>query len=306
MARWDGIEEFLEVVEAGSFTAAATRLGVSKSYISKQISALEDRFGARLLQRTTRQLTLTGVGEVFFQQCQQMAQQLADAETMISELQHEPLGTLKIALNSSYGVQYMATAVARFAQLHPQLTVEVSANYHDVDLLAEGYDLAIRYGELADSNLIARRLGPHSMCLCASPEYFAAHGVPRRIEDLRTHNCLVGAQRHWQFTQGDSSIRVKVDGNWISEDGATHLAAARCGIGLAQLPDFFVQADVEQGNLLRVEADWAVYERVAWAVYPHSRHISTKVRLFIDFVTDYMENRFPALPNVVYNRLQSR
>lgn len=299
MTRWDGIDEFIEVVETGRFTTAAKNLGVSKSYISKQMKALEERFGTRLLQRTTRQMTLTEVGQVFFQQCKKLTAQFEVTEGMVSQLQNAPLGTLKVALNSTYGVQYMAGAVAAFSKEHPQIILEVTSTYDDVDMTADAYDLSIRYGELADSsNLVAKRLGSHAVCLCASPEYFASQGRPSSVQDLKLHNCLVGSRRQWQFQHNGQFTRVRVDGNWISEDGATLLAAALGGIGIAQLPEFYIQDELETGRLEKIEGDWAIFDRVAWAVYPHSRHLSAKVRLFINFVIDYctslQDSPFPA------------
>jgi DNA-binding transcriptional LysR family regulator len=293
LSRWEGIQEFIEVVETGSFTSAADKLGVSKSYISKQVKALEERFGARLLQRTTRQLTLTGVGEVFFEQCLKMSQQLDQAESIISSLQHEPLGTLRIALNGTYGVQHMATAVAEFARRYPQLELDVTSSHEDVDLLRKGYDITFRYGDkLEDSSLVARKLGAHAMSLCASPAYLEQYGTPKSIEDLKHHNCLSTTRGHWQFSQDGHTTKVKVEGSWQSEDGGAILAAAKVGIGIAQLPDFFIYDDVKSGDLVHLDFPWS-YERMAWAVYPYNRHMTTKVRLFIDFLVDYIHRELP-------------
>jgi DNA-binding transcriptional LysR family regulator len=293
VGRWEGIDEFLQVVETGSFTAAAQRLGVSKSYVSKQVSQLEDRLEARLLQRTTRKLTLTEIGEVFYRQCQQMSDQFDQAESAIADIQQKPRGTLKLAINSRFGVQYMAGAVAAFSRAHPELSVEVNSSFTDVDLVAEGYDLTIRYGKLEDSSLIARKLGSYTMCLCASPEYWKRYPQPQTPDDLKHHNCLAGLDRCWLFDQvGGAPLKVKVAGNWLSEDGATLMAAARAGIGLAQLPDFYVQPAVEAGDLVKLHQPWSRYERESWAVYPHSRHLSAKVRFFVDFLTEYISDNF--------------
>ena len=291
MGRWEGIDEFLQVVDTGSFTAAAQRLGVSKSFVSKQVSQLEDRLEARLLQRTTRKLTLTEVGEVFYRQCQQMSEQFEQAESAIADMQQKPRGTLKLALNSRFGVQYMAGAVAAFSRAYPELSVEVHSSFRDVDLVAEGYDLTVRYGKLEDSSLIARKLGSYSLSLCAAPEYWKARPQPEVPGDLAAHNCLAGPERAWLFsTEGDEPLKVKVTGNWLSEDGASLMAAARAGIGIVQLPDFYVQAAVENGELVKVRQPWSHYVRETWAVYPHTRHLSAKVRFFVDFLTEYVRD----------------
>ncbi|MEZ5570898.1 MAG: LysR family transcriptional regulator [Halioglobus sp.] len=293
MSRWDGIDEFMHVVETGSFTGAAERLGMSKSYVSKQISQLEDRLKARLLQRTTRKLTLTEVGEIFYRECLPMAEQFEFAESAVADMQQKPQGTLKLALNSRFGVQYMAGAVAAFSRSHPELSVEVHSSFRDVDLVAEGYDLTIRYGKLDDSSLIARSLGGHTLCICATPEYWKANGQPQRMEALADHNCLTGPERYWMLNPSEGvTAKVKVSGSWLSEDGATIKAAALSGIGIAQLPDFYVKDAVEAGRLVKLHQPWSHYYRETWAVYPHSKHLSTKVRFFMDFLVTYFARDF--------------
>lgn len=293
MGRWEGIEEYIRVVETGSFTAAAEQLGVSKSYVSKQVSQLEDRLGVRLLQRTTRRLTLTESGNTFFGYCKDMSDQFERAESTLSDMQQSPKGTLKLALNSRYGTQYMAAAVAEFSRKYPDLTVEVHSNFQDVDLLSGSYDLTVRYDKLEDSTLVARRLGGHALCLCATSEYWETHGKPTCPEDLLQHNCLTTPDRFWFFDNPGQRdmVKVKVKGNWISEDGANLLAAAKASIGIAQLPHFYIRNAVSRGELVILEdQDWSRYYRIAWAVYPNTRHLSAKVRYFIDFLVLYLHN----------------
>jgi len=293
LGRWEGIEEYICVVESGSFTAAAEYLGVSKSYISKQVSLLEDRLGVRLLQRTTRRLTLTESGNTFYSYCKEMAEQFELAESTLSDMQQRPRGTLRLALNSRYGTHYMAAAVAEFSRKYPEVSVEVHSNFEDVDLLAQNYDITFRYDKLEDSSLIARRLGGHYLCLCASPEYWKLHGQPTCADDLGEHNCLTTPDRHWLFNYPDRRkiVKVKVSGNWISEDGANLLAAAKAGIGIAQLPVFYIHEAVARGELAALpRADWNHYHRLTWAVYPNTRHLSAKVRYFLDFLVEYFQN----------------
>ncbi|GAB5453176.1 MAG: LysR substrate-binding domain-containing protein [Halioglobus sp.] len=300
MGRWEGIEEYICVVESGSFTAAAEQLGVSKSYVSKQVSLLEDRLGVRLLQRTTRRLTLTESGNTFFTYCKDMAEQFDRAESTLSDMQQSPKGTLRLALNSRYGTQYMAAAVAEFARKYPEVTVDVHSTFQDVDLLAGNYDLTVRYDKLEDSSLVARRLGGHSLCLCATREYWEKHGRPQRPEDLADHNCLTTSDRCWLFNTPDRRdvIKVKVSGNWISEDGANLCAAAKAGIGIAQLPEFYIKEEVDKGELVKLEQqDWNRYYRIAWAVYPNTRHLSAKVRYFIDFLVLYLHELQDRIPS---------
>ncbi|GAB3278830.1 LysR family transcriptional regulator [Parahaliea aestuarii] len=293
MGRWEGIEEYICVVEVGSFTAAAERLGASKSYISKQVGLLEDRLGVRLLQRTTRRLTLTESGEVFFAHCKEMSEHFDRAESTLSDMQLTPRGTLKLAINSRYGTHFMAGAVAAFSREYPDMSVEVHSSFRDVDLLTDGYDLTLRYDDLEDSSLKARGLGAYSLSLCASPDYWQSRTMPASPEDLQQHNCLTTPERCWLFNTDKvrGTTRVKVSGNWISEDGANLLAAARAGIGLAQLPDFFVREAVARGELVKVpRQQWNGYDRQCWAVYPNTRYLSAKVRYFIDFLIEYVHH----------------
>ncbi len=287
MGRWAGIDEFIQTVETGSFTSAAAKLGVSKSYVSKQVSQLEERLDARLLQRTTRQLTLTDIGDLFYRQCLEMSEQYDRLESDISELQQKPRGTLKLSLNSRFGVHYMAGAVAAFAQLHPELTIEVHSNFQEIDLVAGGYDLTIRYGELEDSSLYAKKLGAYDLSLYASPSYWKANPPPESLEDLAAHNCIVMPERYWLLDVDGKATRIKVSGNWVSDNGATLFAAACEGIGIAQMPNFYAKEAVEAGKLVKLRQPWSGYSQASWAVYPHNRHLSAKVAFFIDFLKEY-------------------
>ena len=281
------------MVGSGSFTAAAEQMCVSKSYVGKQVTQLEGRLGVRLLQRTTRRLTLTESGNTFFGYCKDMSDQFVRAESTLSDMQQSPKGTLRLALNSRYGTHYMAAAVAEFSRKYPDLTVEVHSTFQDVDLLSGGYDLTVRYDKLEDSSLVARRLGGHSLALCASPEYWKEHGEPERPDDLANHNCLATPDRYWLFNTSDRRdlLKVKVAGNWISEDGANLLAAAKASIGIAQLPEFYIAEALAKGELVKLtQQDWSRYYRIAWAVYPNTRHLSAKVRFFIDFLVLYLHN----------------
>ena len=209
-SRWAGIEEFVRVVESGSFSGTAERMGVSKGFVSKQVSLLEDRLKVRLLQRTTRKLTLTEIGEVFYRQCQAMLELYEQAESAIADIQQQPRGTLKLALNSRFGVEYMAGAIAAFSRAYPDLSVEVHSSFGDVDLVAEGYDLAFRYGKLEDSSLVARSLWSHLFCLVAAPEYWKTHGQPETVTELADHNCLTGPERAWLLnTEEGATTRVR-------------------------------------------------------------------------------------------------
>lgn len=268
----------------GSFTAAAESLGVSKSYVSKQVAKLEGRLNARLLQRSTRQLTLTDIGEIFFRECVTLSKQYEALESIVADLQNRPKGTLKLAINSRFGVRYMAGAIASFARLHPDISIQVHSSFRDVDLIAEGIDLTIRYGELEDSSLVARKMGGYTMSLYASPAYWEERGVPAKIDGLKNHNGLCPADRMWYFSFADGTRKMRASGNWVSEDGTTLVAAAKEGLGIAQVPDFFVKNEVATGELQKLPQAWNFYWRPAWAVYSGNQHLSAKVRFFVDFL----------------------
>jgi DNA-binding transcriptional LysR family regulator len=285
IGRWDGIDEFIQSVSTGSFTAAAESLGVSKSYVSKQVGKLEDRLNARLLQRSTRRLAMTDVGEIFYQECLAISERYECIESIIAEMQHSPKGNLKVAINSRFGVQYMTEAIASFAKLHPDMSITVHSSDREFDLIAEGYDLTIRYGELQDSSLVARKLGGYTMSLYASPAYWDEYGMPLQIDDLRFHNALCTPERLWHFNSGRGAVdKVRVSGSWVSGDGAALRAAALQGLGIAQLPDFFVANEVEAGSLIKLPQPWNSYWRTAWAVYSGNQNLSAKIRFFIDFL----------------------
>ena len=284
MTPWDGVHEFVQVVEIGSFTRAAESLGVSKSFISKQVTDLENRLGVRLLQRTTRQVSLTPEGEVFYRHCRDMSEAFERAQGQISEMQEKPTGLLRIALNNTYGVEFMATAVAEFASTYDKLTVEVVTSNADSDLVGDGNDVIIRYGQQEDSSLYARQIGHQSFCLCATPAYFRKHGQPKNLADLREFNCLTNRSGYWQFNSAGGTMKVKVNGTWRCDDGSGVLAAARSGLGLAQLPVVFIRRELRTGQLVALEDEWSFFDRDVWVVYGHKQNLSLKVQLLLNFL----------------------
>lgn len=286
MADLSQLEVFVRVVDHASFTAAAEAMGVSKSFASRQVSALEDRLGARLLNRTTRRVTLTDVGRVFHDRCRRILEELEDAETAVSSLQNAPRGTLRIAAPVTFGVRYITPLIADFMCEHTELDVEVEFNDRRVDLVDDGFDLAIRIGLLDDSALIARKLAPTTSYIFASPKYLEEHGEPRTPEELRSHQCLRYAYQSrglsWSL-QGPEQreLSVVVRGRAVLNSGEALVEFGRRGLGLVWSPDFLAVDAVRAGHLVRVLPGWRSKSHV-WAVYPHSRHLSAKVRLFVE------------------------
>lgn len=285
-----GMAVFAKVVEARSFTAAAAELGMSKSAVSKQISRLEDRLGARLLNRTTRRLSLTETGAAFYDRCARVVAEAQEAELAVTNLQSEPRGTLRVNAPMSFGHLHIAPAIPDFLTRYPEVRVDMTMNDRFVDLIDEGFDVAIRIARLTDSSLIARRLAPDRRVLCGAPAYFAKHGEPRTPDDLATHNCLsyayVSDTDQWQFIDGEGTRAVSVRGNLRANNGDAIRQALLAGLGVAVLPAFIVGPDVQAGRLKEVLSDYLPNRASVYAVYPHSRHLSAKVRVFVDFLAD--------------------
>ena len=290
MPRYEGLETFVEVVNCGSFSTAADKLNVSKSHVSKQIARLEDRLGARLLNRTTRTVKLTDVGAGYYSRCAQILADLEEAEMAINNLQQTPRGSLRITAAGTFGEKYIGPAVADFLAKYPELNIEINFTSRTLDIVEEGYDLAIRFGRLQDSSLIARKIAPRRLYMCASPEYLKKHGTPEKLEDLKNHNCLRGFLSSWQFEIDNEVINYKVSGNWRSNNGNTLLVAAEKGIGIVQLPHFYVQEKLASGALVEVLPELNGLDTSTWAIYPHNRHLSTKVRMLVDFLIEYFQD----------------
>lgn len=289
------LELFTRVVETGSFTAAAAQLGVSKSFVSRQVGALEDRLGARLLQRTTRKVTLTDVGRVFHQRCARILEDLEEAELAVSSLQNTARGTLRVSAPMSFGIRYISPAVASFLRQHRELSVDVDFSDRRVDLVDEGFDLAVRIGRLADSSFVAGKLAETRGILVASEAYVAESGRLQGPDDLRDHECLryayqSGGSQTWQI-EGPKGreISIHVHGRALSNNGDALLDAATAGLGVAFVPDFLACPYLRDGRLIHVLPAWGWRSRV-WAVYPHSRHLSAKVRLFIEHLREQFKD----------------
>jgi len=291
MSKWDSVEVLAEVVEAGSFSAAADKLNVSKSHVSRQISQLENRLGVQLLIRTTRRLALTEVGRAYYERCREVLNNMSEADQSVMDLQDTPRGTLRITVAGAFGERYIAPAAAAFSKQHPQLNMEINFANRNVDLVAEGYDLAIRAGVLKDSSLIARRVAARKLYICANREYLDRYGRPDSVASLKKHNCLIGSLSTWRFREETGThTDIRVEGKWKSNNGSSLLEAARAGLGLVQLPDFYVHEDLQSGRLESVMEQYQPSDTAVWAVYPSNRHLSPKVRLFVEHLVERFES----------------
>ncbi|MCE9665671.1 LysR substrate-binding domain-containing protein [Halomonas sp. M5N1S17] len=293
MQRWDRIEAFIEVVRLGTFAAAARHLKVSNSHVSRLVSQLENQLGTTLLYRTTRQIRLTDAGALYYEHCRHLFDGFREAEAAINDLEALPRGVLKLTSATTFGERFIAPLVNDFLKLHPQLHVRMHFTNRQVDIIDEGYDIAIRMGTLKDSTLIARRLCERHEYLVGSPEYFTRVPQPHTLSELSSHSCLVGSRDHWRFDVEGVRREVRVEGAWEANSGPALLDAALKGLGLAQLPDYYVDSYLASGELISVLEPYQHDDTAVWAVYPRHRHRSPKVRQFIDYLVAHIEEQLP-------------
>jgi DNA-binding transcriptional LysR family regulator len=282
---------FVAVAEAQSFSNAARALRIAKSAVSRQVSDLESDLGARLLHRTTRSLSLTEAGRAYFERAARILADLDDANRAVGELQAAPRGRLRISAPMSFGFLHLMPALSDFMARYPEVVVDLAMNDRFVDLVNEGFDVAIRIATLPDSSLIARQLAPARRVICASPNYLSTHGAPRSPNDLKTHACLFNSNlpsaREWRFVSPDDvPVPVTVNGRLSVDNGDALRVAALCGLGLANLPTFIVGVDLQSGALATVLDSFVAQDLSISAVYPPSRHLSPTVRALIDFLVD--------------------
>lgn len=297
MDKFEDLQAFVAVVEAGSFTAAADRLGSAKSAISRRVSALEERLGVQLLRRTTRVLNLTETGRSFYEHSARILADLNEAEAAVQQQHGELRGVLRVALPLSFGVRHMCKPVAAFSKLHPKVEFDLNLNDRRIDLIEEGIDVALRIGRLQDSTYIARRLFDVRAVVCASPHYLGVHGEPKTPDDLRKHRCLVYSNLpdpgKWTYKDKEDTQRTVEVAPAMSASSGDFLAnAAAHGMGLVIQPTFIASESIRRGNLVPVLTDYEWPISSAHAIYPPTRHLSYRVRAFIDFLAE----RFAGVP----------
>lgn len=288
MSTWDGIEEFVAVTESGSFTAAADKLGMSIAQVSRQIKAREARMNTRLLNRTTRKVGLTEEGQVFYQHCRQILDALAGAENALDDLQSSPTGALRMTAPVSFGEQYVAPLINDFACQHPKLRIDLRLTNQRLDLMDEGLDLALRLGPLEDSRVIARKLCERTPIVCAAPDYLARAGQPHSLGELAQHNCLLGTLEYWRFSDNGRARTIRVNGSLRCNSGPSLVDAARKGLGLIQLPDYYLRRELTQGLLVPLLQNYAPEREGIWALYPPTRRLSPKVRLLVHHLEEHL------------------
>ncbi len=291
MVGQEGLREFVAVVEQGGFTAAANQLHVSTSYVSRQVTRLEQRLDVRLLQRTTRKVRLTEMGQVYYERSREILDQLQALESEMADLQEKPRGLVRMTAAGEYAEQFVAPAVAEFVTMYPEVSIELDSSMHVVDIVEQGFDIAVRMSALSDSSLIARKVEPRRLMVCASPSYLQQHGRPNSPDDLRSHNCLVFPDMAWRFKFPDSIREVKVRGTWISNNGRALVAAASRGLGIVRLSDYYFSRALETGELEIILAQYEVDDAATWIIYPNRQHIPTRVRYLIEFLLENLPGK---------------
>ena len=288
MDRLANMEAFVRVADTKSFSEAARRLRSSKSLVSRQVAALEAELGVRLFHRTTRSLSLTEEGRGYHAQVARILTEIDEANLSVSKSQAAPRGRLRVSAPMSFGILHIGPAIHDFLSRYPEVELDLSLNDRFVDVVDEGFDLAIRVGRLSDSSLIARKLGQYRMMLCASQTYLKQQDAPRDPDDLKKHQCLCYSTNslvpEWQFVSKDRKPwSVQINGPLHANNGDVLRAAALQGLGIVYLPSFIVGPDVQASTLASLLPEFVPTGTAIHAVYPHSRHLLPKVRAFIDF-----------------------
>lgn len=297
MDRFENMNAFVRVVEAGSISAAADRMDVAKSVVSRRLKELEEHLGVELFHRTTRQMNLTDSGRAFYQQSVRILADILEAEHATSQFHGALKGNLKVAVPLSFGLMHLGPAITAFLQTHPDIEFDLDFNDRQVDLLAEGFDLAIRIASLPDSSLIARRLAPIQAVMCASPAYLERMGTPQTPEQLVKHRCLVynliSNSDNWNVhdTTGQL-IKTRIFPYLKASNGEFLRDAAIDGLGIVLLPAFIVYQEIERGALTPILTGYHYTQLAAYAIYPQTRHLSQRVRAFVDFLS----KRFEGMP----------
>ena len=291
MVDLNALASFVRVVDAGGFSAAARGLSLTPSAVSKQISRLEDRLGVRLLQRTTRKLSLTEEGMAYYRRAARVLADAEEAEREIADLRDVPSGKLHVSLPLAFGRKKVVPAMPAFLKAHPEVQLDLNFSDAYVDLIEDGIDVAMRIGELTDSSLIARRVAPNRRVVCAVPAYFERHGRPATPADLARHNCFVYSYRRWRrdwpFLGPDGrEILVSVTGSVESNDAEALHGFLMAGLGVALMPLWLVGEELADGRVEEALADYQVPDSAIYAVYPSTRHLAPKVRAFIDFMAE--------------------
>ena len=288
MDKLNAISVFCKVIETQSFTQAANQQNISVAMASKLVSQLEEHLKTRLLQRTTRKIVPTEAGMLYYQRCQAILLDLSEADSSISNMATSLQGNLLISVPRDFGLLYISPNLPKFIELHPNLHVEIEFEDKRVDLVAEGYDLALRIGYMQDSSLVARKISSSPMHFVASPSYLESRGTPLTPDDLEYHQGLLYKsslnQVHWQSTKANQIQRYKIQSKVVSNNGMALLKMTKAGLGISNSPSFFVKEALASGELVEILSEYKQKPLDIYVVYPNRRHLPAKVRAFIEFL----------------------
>jgi len=288
MMQWEGISEFVYVAESESFTKASKKLAISTAQVSRQVNALEKRLNIKLFYRTTRQVSLTEEGRVFYQHCRGVLDGLEAAERAITNLQSKPQGKIKLTAPVTYGEQQILPLVNDFIKKHNDIEVTAYLSNQQLDLVDEGFDLAIRLGKLSDSSMMAKKLAERTNYVCASPAYLNKYGIPHSLSELDKHSCLLGTRDYWHFSIAGKEKSLRVAGKVRYNSGSGLVDAALKGLGVIQLPGYYIDDHLKSGTLITLLDNYRVADEGIWAVYPQNRHLSPKIRLLVDYLSEHL------------------
>ena len=289
MFDWEGITEFVAVAETSSFTAASKQLNISTAQVSRQISLLEARLATKLFYRTTRKVTITDAGSVYYEHCRRLLDGLEEAERAVNEYQGTLRGRIRLTAPYTFGESRIAPLLNDFMLLYPELSIEVTYTNRKLDLIESGYDLAIRLGRLQSSSLKGSRLANRQLLVCASPDYLAKHGTPQTPAELEHHSCIQGTLDSWRFRDGKREIEIKVKSRLQYNGGGSVTDAAIKGLGIIQIPDYYVSEALNEGKLVTLLEHYQPPTEGVWALYPNNQFISTKVRTLIDYLKENID-----------------
>ncbi|HEY9133570.1 MAG TPA: LysR family transcriptional regulator [Dyella sp.] len=294
MEDFSAISAFVRVVEAKSFAAAATQLGMTPSGVSRAVSRLEERLGARLLFRSTRALRLTDDGAAFHARCKEILADLAEATEALNYATRKPTGRLRVGLSLAVGRAAIIPRLQEFEERYPDIRLELSMSDNPADLIQEGIDCAIRVGQLEDSSLIARKIGYLRNVVVAAPSYLERFGEPHSLDDLQNHRCINyimpnGRPRQWQFDTPGGQVGVDIDAHMLINDGESVIQAAATGLGITQIPHMLASCYLDRGALQLVMTDTISTGKPVWIVYPQKKHLSARVQAFIEWVREIFD-----------------
>jgi len=295
MDRLNSMTIFVAVAKAQGFTAAAEKIGLSRAQISKSVMLLEQHLGTRLLNRTTRRVSLTEIGRIYYERCKTILHDIEEIEGIANAQTINPHGRLTMSAPTSFGILQLNEVIPQYLKQYPQVQISLSLADRFIDVVSEGFDLVLRIAELEDSSLIARKIAPCKRVLCASPTYLSKNGEPKVPQDLTNHQCLIYSNElkpdTWVLHGPDKTETIKVNGSVCADNGDILKTAALRGLGITLLPTFIVGSDLLAGRLQQVLPDYCPPEISIYAVFPSRRYLSAKVRTFIDFLSDFFGDK---------------